>query len=115
MLHIIAGWNGEHGEFEMKVKRSLALVNKSSSMLKDEILIPGSWWVEKNKGVVLDEDGEWILAPPLEEDIPIPEYSLSPHYIELFMYLVRLAKFLFIFMIVVFELTFSYYLGHLID
>ncbi|XP_015080756.1 phospholipase A1-IIdelta-like [Solanum pennellii] len=78
MLHIIAGWNGEHGEFEMKVKRSLALVNKSSSILKDEILIPGSWWVEKNKGVVLDEDGEWILAPPLEEDIPIPEvYSLE--------------------------------------
>ncbi|KAJ8567989.1 hypothetical protein K7X08_020711 [Anisodus acutangulus] len=78
MLHIVAGWNGEDGEFELKVKRSLALVNKSSSILKDEILIPGSWWVEKNKGVVLDEDGEWILAPPSDEDIPIPEvYSLE--------------------------------------
>ncbi|XP_049412697.1 phospholipase A1-IIdelta-like [Solanum stenotomum] len=78
MLHIIAGWNGENREFEMKVKRSLALVNKSSSILKDDILIPGSWWVEKNKGVVLDADEEWILAPPLDEDIPIPEvYSLE--------------------------------------
>ncbi|XP_060189563.1 phospholipase A1-IIdelta isoform X1 [Lycium barbarum] len=78
MLHIVAGWNGEDEEFELKVKRSLALVNKSSSILKDEILIPGSWWVEKNKGVVLDEDGEWILAPPSDEDIPIPEvYSLE--------------------------------------
>ncbi|CAN4103223.1 unnamed protein product [Withania somnifera] len=76
MLHIVAGWNGEDGEFEMKVKRSLALVNKSSSILKDELMIPGSWWVEKNKGLVLDEDGEWILAPPSDEDIPIPEYSL---------------------------------------
>ncbi|XP_009593784.1 phospholipase A1-IIdelta [Nicotiana tomentosiformis] len=78
MLHIVAGWNGENEEFELKVKRSLALVNKSSSILKDEILIPGSWWVEKNKGVVLAEDGEWILAPPSDEDIPIPEvYSLE--------------------------------------
>lgn len=74
ILHVVAGWNGDNGEFEMKVKRSLFLVNKSSSILKDEIFIPGSWWVEKNRGVVLDEDGEWILAPPSYEDIPIPEY-----------------------------------------
>ncbi|MCD9639567.1 hypothetical protein HAX54_024183 [Datura stramonium] len=74
MLHIVTGWNLEDGDFELKVKRSLALVNKSSSILKNKILIPGSWWVEKNKGVVLDEDGEWILGPPSDEDIPVPEY-----------------------------------------
>ncbi|MCD9643807.1 hypothetical protein HAX54_031653 [Datura stramonium] len=74
MLHVVAGWNGENKEFELKVKRSVALVNKSSSLLKDEFLIPGSWWIEKNKGMVFDENGEWILAPPSDEDLPVPEY-----------------------------------------
>ncbi|KAJ6703851.1 PHOSPHOLIPASE A1-IIDELTA [Salix viminalis] len=73
MLHIVAGWNGEDQEFELKVKRSLALVNKSSEFLKDECLVPGIWWVEKNKGMVRNEDGEWVLAPPDEENLPIPE------------------------------------------
>ncbi|KAL2476667.1 Phospholipase A1-IIdelta [Abeliophyllum distichum] len=74
MLHVVAGWNGKDGDFELKVKRSLALVNKSSAILKDEYLIPGSWWIEKNKGMVLDENGEWILAPPSDEDQPVPEF-----------------------------------------
>ncbi|KAA8526276.1 hypothetical protein F0562_008521 [Nyssa sinensis] len=74
MLHIVAGWNGADGEFKLEVERSPALVNKSSEFLKDEYLIPGSWWVEKNKGLVRDEKGEWVLAPPAEEDLPIPEY-----------------------------------------
>ncbi|KAL3323190.1 hypothetical protein AABB24_040348 [Solanum stoloniferum] len=74
MLHVVAGWNGEDTKFELKVKRSVALVNKSSSLLKDEYLIPGSWWVEKNRGMVIDKNGEWILAPPSDEDLPVPEY-----------------------------------------
>ncbi|KAM7492162.1 hypothetical protein LguiA_035083 [Lonicera macranthoides] len=74
MLHIVAGWNGEDGEFEMKVKRSVALVNKSSEFLKEEMLVPGSWWVEKNKGMVIDENGEWVLADPDDEDLPVPEF-----------------------------------------
>ncbi|XP_059451614.1 phospholipase A1-IIdelta-like [Corylus avellana] len=74
MLHVVAGWNGKKGDFELKVKRSLALVNKSSEFLKDECLIPGSWWVEKNRGLVRDENGEWVMAPPDDEDLPVPEY-----------------------------------------
>lgn len=74
MLHIVDGWNGDKGEFELKVNRSLALVNKSSEILKEEYLIPGSWWVEKNKGMVIDENGEWGFAPPAEEDLPVPEF-----------------------------------------
>ncbi|KAB9098829.1 hypothetical protein FH972_026967 [Carpinus fangiana] len=74
MLHVVAGWNGQKGDFELKVKRSLALVNKSCEFLKDECLIPGSWWVEKNKGLVRDENGEWVMAPPDDEDLPVPEY-----------------------------------------
>ncbi|TYI60769.1 hypothetical protein E1A91_D10G126800v1 [Gossypium mustelinum] len=73
MLHIVAGWNGQEGEFELKVKRSLALVNKSCAFLKDECLVPGSWWVEKNKGLVRNEDGEWVMVPATDEDLPTPE------------------------------------------
>nr|KYP67759.1 hypothetical protein KK1_024111 [Cajanus cajan] len=73
MLHVVAGWNGASGEFEMKVKRSLALVNKSCEFLKEEYRIPGSWWVEKNKGMVRREDGDWVLDAPQQEDLPVPE------------------------------------------
>ncbi|XP_027910580.1 phospholipase A1-IIdelta [Vigna unguiculata] len=73
MLHVVAGWNGARGVFELKVKRSLALVNKSCSFLKDECGVPESWWVEKNKGMVKREDGEWVSSAPDEEDVPVPE------------------------------------------
>lgn len=75
MLNVVAGWNGKEGEFELRVKRSVALVNKSSDFLKTEFYVPASWWVEKNKGMVLDESsGEWVLAPPSDEDLPVPEF-----------------------------------------
>ncbi|KAI3987783.1 hypothetical protein MKX01_028517 [Papaver californicum] len=73
ILHTIAGWNGKYGEFDLKVKRSVALVNKSCAYFKDETSVPGSWWVERNKRMVLNEDGEWIMAIPDEEDLPVLE------------------------------------------
>jgi len=73
MLHVVAGWNGAREAFELKVKRSLALVNKSCSFLKEECGVPESWWVEKNKGMVKREDGEWVCKAPDEEDRPVPE------------------------------------------
>ncbi|KAG5619660.1 hypothetical protein H5410_004878 [Solanum commersonii] len=51
--------------FEVKVKKRVVFVNKTSSSLKNEFLIPWLWWVEKNKGMVFDENEEWILAPPI--------------------------------------------------
>jgi Lipase (class 3) len=72
ILHTVAGWTGEKGEFKLQVRRSIALVNKSSEFLKDELLVPGSWWVERNKGMILGEDGEWQLQVPADEDLPVP-------------------------------------------
>uniref|UniRef100_A0A6V7QRS2 Phospholipase A1 n=1 Tax=Ananas comosus var. bracteatus TaxID=296719 RepID=A0A6V7QRS2_ANACO len=72
ILHTVAGWSGEDGDFKLHVKRSMALVNKSSAYLKDECHVPESWWAEKNKGMVLSDDGEWRLGLPAEEDLPVP-------------------------------------------
>ncbi|KAH6780677.1 alpha/beta-Hydrolases superfamily protein [Perilla frutescens var. hirtella] len=46
MLYAVAGWKGAEGEFELK-----------------------------NRGVVRDENGEWISAPPADEDEQLPEFS----------------------------------------
>ncbi|KAL2937422.1 Phospholipase A1-IIdelta [Bienertia sinuspersici] len=73
MLHVVNGWQGVKEDFKLVVKRSIALVNKSCDFLKEEFLVPPSWWVEKNKGMVMNEDGEWVLAKP-EED-PTPEFD----------------------------------------
>ncbi|KAI4385061.1 hypothetical protein MLD38_003127 [Melastoma candidum] len=74
ILHVVAGWNGEKGGFELKVERSIALVNKGGDFLKDECLVPASWWVLKNKGMVRKEDGEWALEAPELEDMLVPEF-----------------------------------------
>ncbi|KAL2927885.1 Phospholipase A1-IIdelta [Bienertia sinuspersici] len=60
MLHIVNGWQGIKDEFRLVIRRSIALVNKSCDFLKEECLVPPSWWVEKNKGMVLNEQGEWV-------------------------------------------------------
>uniref|UniRef100_A0A0D9V4U0 Phospholipase A1 n=1 Tax=Leersia perrieri TaxID=77586 RepID=A0A0D9V4U0_9ORYZ len=72
ILHTVAGWNGKDREFKLQVKRSVALVNKSSDFLKDTNLVPDSWWIERNKGMVLGQNGEWQLEAPAEENLPVP-------------------------------------------
>ncbi|CAL9201335.1 unnamed protein product [Musa hybrid cultivar] len=65
ILHTVAGWEGASGGFDpTRVKRNLALVNKQGDDLVDECKTPASWWVEKNKGMVLDKDGNWVEARP---------------------------------------------------
>lgn len=72
ILHTVAGWNGKDGEFKLQVHRSVALVNKSSAFLNDDNLVPESWWVERNKAMVIGETGLWQLEPPAEGNLPVP-------------------------------------------
>ncbi|XP_057247705.1 phospholipase A1-IIdelta-like isoform X2 [Beta vulgaris subsp. vulgaris] len=73
ILHIVNGWHGVKEEFKLVIKRSIAIVNKSCDFLKEEYLVPPSWWIEKNKGMTLNEAGEWVFGHP-EED-PTPEFD----------------------------------------
>ncbi|CAL9042374.1 unnamed protein product [Musa banksii] len=68
ILHTVAGWEGAGGGFDpTRVKRSPALVNKDGDDLVAEFKIPSSWWVEKNKGMVLGKDGDWMKESTREQ------------------------------------------------
>ncbi|GLJ38669.1 hypothetical protein SUGI_0788270 [Cryptomeria japonica] len=75
-LHAAAGMQGK-GDFKLVVDRDVALVNKHLDWLKEEELVPGSWWIEKNKGMVQSLDRHWRMESLADQDIPRPEDALD--------------------------------------
>ncbi|XP_075486715.1 phospholipase A1-IIdelta-like [Primulina tabacum] len=71
LLHVVSGWNGDNKPFEWSGKRSLALANRDTDLLKDDYLIPVHWWVEHNRGMIRDKNGEWVLV----QDEPEHEFQ----------------------------------------
>ncbi|XP_073128433.1 phospholipase A1-IIdelta-like [Henckelia pumila] len=69
VMHVVAGYNGKDKPFELIEGWSHSLANKDSDLLKEECLIPVSWWGDKNRGMVLHPPNEWILV----QDKPVLE------------------------------------------
>ncbi|KAM6588999.1 hypothetical protein CsatA_011604 [Cannabis sativa] len=60
-LHGVAGTQGVFGGFNLQIDRDLGLMNKGGDFVKDEYLKITSWWTEKNKSMIQNDDGTWEL------------------------------------------------------
>ncbi|XP_030475149.1 phospholipase A1-Igamma2, chloroplastic-like [Syzygium oleosum] len=67
LLHLLDGYKGKGQKFELASKRDIALVNKATDFLKDELLVPPKWMQLENKGLVRGQDGRW--TQPERQDL----------------------------------------------
>jgi hypothetical protein len=71
-LHLVDGFLSSATTFRPGARRDVALVNKASDMLVDELRIPRCWYQLANKGLVRNAHGRWVKPKRDAEDIPSP-------------------------------------------
>ncbi|GLT66590.1 hypothetical protein SLA2020_389470 [Shorea laevis] len=67
-LHGVAGTHGKDGEFKLEVNRQIALVNKTSDFVKDELLVLDYWWTTNKESMAQNDDGSWVLMDHESDD-----------------------------------------------
>lgn len=58
--------------FRSDARRDVALVNKDSDMLGDDLRVPKCWYQLASKGLVCNAHGRWVKPTRDPEDIPSP-------------------------------------------
>ncbi|KAK8963133.1 hypothetical protein KSP40_PGU017402 [Platanthera guangdongensis] len=76
-LHLVDGHEKAGGVFRARARRDIALVNKFTGLLREDLAIPERWYQPANKGMVRNEFGRWVVPRRPKEDIPSP-YVPSP-------------------------------------
>lgn len=77
-LHLLDGFTSSKAKFRWNARRDIALVNKSSEMLIDELRIPANWYQLPYKGLVFNSYyGRWVKPKREPEDIPYPSSEPS--------------------------------------
>ncbi|XP_074592533.1 phospholipase A1-Igamma1, chloroplastic-like [Curcuma longa] len=71
-LHLVDGFMSRELGFRREARRDVALVNKGSGMLREELRIPPHWNQVANKGMVRNSFGRWVKPARQPEDIPSP-------------------------------------------
>ncbi|XP_023001410.1 phospholipase A1-Igamma1, chloroplastic-like [Cucurbita maxima] len=71
-LHLVDGFVSRRGKFRWNSRRDVALVNKGSDMLVEELRIPEFWYQLPHKGLVKNRFGRWVKPGRNAEDIPSP-------------------------------------------
>lgn len=71
-LHLLDGYLSKKSKFRWNARRDIALVNKSSNMLIEELRIPEFWYQFPYKGLMLNKHGRWVKPGRLPEDVPSP-------------------------------------------
>ena len=71
-LHLTDGYQCSQSKFRWNARRDVALVNKFSDMLIEELRIPENWFQVPNKGLVFNQHGRWVKPCRDQEDIPSP-------------------------------------------
>lgn len=76
-MHLTDGYEGKKSKYRWNARRDLALVNKSSDMLIEELRIPEYWYQVSNKGLVFNSHGRWVKPCRDQQDIPSP-FGVAP-------------------------------------
>jgi Lipase (class 3) len=71
-LHLVDGYMSSKSGFRSEAKRDVALINKASGMLLEEIGIPPCWYQPANSGLACNSYGRWVMPNRELEDIPSP-------------------------------------------